>query len=168
MASSLQIRQTRLRVAVVGLGSIGGVAAGCLAAAGRHDVIACVRRPLERLTLERPQDGKDNAVELPIVALTDPALAKPADWVLVCTKAQQTAGAAPWLQHLCTPSTRVAVLQNGIDHAARLKPLANGAPVVPVIAYSNGQRLAPDSVRVRHAGDFDIVFADDEIGRNFG
>ena len=46
--------QRRLSVAVVGLGSIGGVAAGCLAAAGRHDVIACMRRPIERLTLERP------------------------------------------------------------------------------------------------------------------
>jgi 2-dehydropantoate 2-reductase len=167
MASSSQIRQTRLRVAVVGLGSIGGVAAGCLAAAGRHDVIACVRRPLERLTLERPQDGKDNAVELPIVALTDPALAKPADWVLVCTKAQQTAGAAPWLQRLCMPSTRVAVLQNGIDHVARVKPLADGATVVPVIAYYNGERLAPDRVRLRHVGDYDLVVADDEDGRGF-
>ena len=43
----------RLSVAVIGLGSIGGVAAGCLAAAGRHDVIACVRKPLDRLTLDR-------------------------------------------------------------------------------------------------------------------
>jgi len=167
MASSSQILQTRLRVAVVGLGSIGGVAAGCLVAAGRHDVVACVRRPFKRLTLERPESGKDNAVELPLHALTDPALAEPADWVLVCTKAQQTAGAAPWLQHLCTPSTRVAVLQNGIDHVARVKPLADGAAVVPVIAYYNGERLAPDRVRLRHVGDYDLVAADDENGRGF-
>jgi 2-dehydropantoate 2-reductase len=167
MAPSSQIPQTRLRVAVVGLGSIGGVAAGCLAAAGRHDMVACVRRPIERLTLERPEGGKDNAVEVPLRVLTDPALAKPVDWVLVCTKAQQTAGAAPWLQHLCTPSTRVAVLQNGIDHVARVKPLADGATVVPVIAYYNGERLGPDRVRLRHVGNYDLVAADDENGRSF-
>ena len=51
MAEIAQAR--RSTVAVVGLGSIGGAAAGCLAAAGRHDVVACVRRPIERLTLER-------------------------------------------------------------------------------------------------------------------
>ena len=57
--------------------------------------------------------------------------------------------AAPWLARLCTPQTRVAVLQNGIDHVARVAPLANGAAVVPVIVYYNGERLAPDHVRLR-------------------
>jgi 2-dehydropantoate 2-reductase len=47
--------QPPLSVAVIGLGSIGGVAAGCLRAADRHDVVGCVRQPLERLTLERPE-----------------------------------------------------------------------------------------------------------------
>ena len=133
---------------MIGLGTIGGVAAGCLAAAGRHDVVACMRQPIERLTLERP----DGTVELPLRALTDPAQAKPVDWVLLCTKTHQTAAAAPWLAQLCTPATRVAVLQNGIDHVARVAPLANGATVLPVIVYYNGERLAPDRVRLRRAG----------------
>ncbi len=167
MASSSQLRRTTPIIAVVGLGSIGGVAAACLVAAGRHDVVACTRRPIERLTLERPEDEKNSTVTVPLNALTDPALAGPADWVLLCTKAQQTAATAPWLQHLCGPSTRVAVLQNGIDHVARVKPLANGATVVPVIAYYNGERLAPDRVRLRHVGDYDLVVADDENGRGF-
>jgi 2-dehydropantoate 2-reductase len=167
MASSSEVSQTPLRVAVIGLGSIGGVAAGCLAAAGRHNVIACVRRPLDRLTLERPEGGTGNTVEVPLRALTNPALAEAADWVLVCTKAHQTTAAAPWLQHLCTPSTRVAVLQNGIDHVARVKPLVDGATVVPVIVYYNGERLAPDRVRLRHVGDYDVVVADDANGHRF-
>ncbi len=54
--SSPAIPERRDTVAVVGLGGIGGVAAGCLFAAGRHDVVACVRRPLDRLTLEH-HDG---------------------------------------------------------------------------------------------------------------
>ena len=112
----------RSRVAVVGLGSIGGVAAGCLAAAGRHDVVACTRRPIERLTLDQP----GGSVEVKLNALTEPGDAKPVDWVLLCTKTHQTESAAPWLAQLCTPSTRVAVLQNGtaMSRASRRSPRA--------------------------------------------
>ena len=63
--------------------------------------------------------------------------------------------------------TRVAVMQNGIDHVARVAPLAGGATVVPVLVYYNGERLAPDRVRLRHAGAYDAVVADDEAGRAF-
>jgi 2-dehydropantoate 2-reductase len=153
----------RSRVAVVGLGSIGGVAAGCLAAAGRHDVVACTRRPIELFTLDEP----GGAVEVKLDALTEPADAKPVDWVLLCTKTHQTESAAPWLAQLCTPSTRVAVLQNGIGHVARVAPLAKGAMVFPVIVYYNGERLAPDRVRLRQGSDQDLAIADDEAGRGF-
>src|SRR5690348_440319 len=99
----------QLTIAVVGLGSNGGGAAGTLAAAGRHNVLACTRQPLARFTLERAE----GTVEIPLPVLTDPAVAKPVDWVFVCTKTHQTATTAPWLAQLCTPATRVAVLQNG-------------------------------------------------------
>jgi 2-dehydropantoate 2-reductase len=156
-------------VAVVGLGSIGGVVAGCLAKAGRHRVFACVRQPVARLKLDLP----DGAAELPLRALTDPAQAEPADWVLLCTKTQDTASAAPWLDRLCTPTTRVAVLQNGIDHVTRVAPLTNNATVLPVIVYFNGERLARDDeakllhVRLRQGADQDLLAADDEAGRAF-
>jgi 2-dehydropantoate 2-reductase len=153
----------RLTVAVIGLGSIGGGAAGSLAAAGRHDVVACVRQPVARFTLERPE----GTVELPLRTLTDPAQAHPVDWVLLCTKAHQTAAAAPWLARLCAPGTRVAVMQNGIDHVERVAPLANGATVVPVLVYYNGERLAPDRVRLRRAGQHDVVVADDANGHAY-
>ncbi len=153
----------RLRVAVVGLGSIGGVAAGCLATADRHDVVACLRRPIERLTLDQP----GGSVEVNLAALTQPTDAQPVDWVLLCTKTHQTQSAAPWLARLCTPSTRVAVLQNGLGHVARVAPLAAGATVLPVIVYYNGERLAPDRVRLRQGSDQDMAVANDEAGRAF-
>jgi 2-dehydropantoate 2-reductase len=153
----------RLTVAVIGLGAIGGGAAGSLAAAASHDVVACVRQPIARLTLERPE----GVVEPPLTVLSDPAQAAPADWVLLCTKAHQTAAAAPWLERLCTPVTFVAVMQNGIDHVARVRPLVKGATVVPVLVYYNGERLAPDRVRLRRAGNFDVVAADDTGGRAY-
>src|SRR5690348_13733948 len=153
----------RQLVAVVGLGSIGGVAAACLADAGRHEVIGCARKPLAALTLERP----GGTITPPLALIADPTEATPVDWVLVATKTQDTAGAAPWLARLCTPATRVAVLQNGIEHVERVAPLANGAAIVPVIVYYNGERLAPDRVRLRIAGDDDLAVADDEGGRAF-
>lgn len=153
----------RQKVAVVGLGSIGGIAAACLADAGRHDVTGCARRPLDRLTLEAP----NRTVTVPLTVLSAPEHAGPVDWVLLATKAQDTAAAAPWLARLCTPDTRVAVLQNGIDHVERVAPLAGGATIVPVIVYYNGERLAPDRVRLRPTGDHDLDVADDDGGRAF-
>jgi 2-dehydropantoate 2-reductase len=159
----MSAKAQRLTVAVVGLGSIGGVAAGCLAAAARHDVIACTRRPVERLML----DGPGGTADVRLNAVTDPARAAPVDWVLLCTKTYQTESAAPWLAQLCAPSTRVAVLQNGIGHVARVAPFANGATVLPAIVYYNGERLDPDRVRLRQGSDQDLAVADDAAGRAF-
>jgi 2-dehydropantoate 2-reductase len=153
----------RTRVAIVGLGSIGGVIAGLLAALDRYDIVACVRQPIARLVVER----SEGAVEVPIRALTDPARATPVDWILLCTKAQDTASSAPWLLRLCGPRTRIAVLQNGIGHAERLAPLVGPATVVPTIVYYNGERLAADRVRYRRAGEHDFAVGDDADGRAF-
>jgi 2-dehydropantoate 2-reductase len=152
-----------LNVAIVGLGSIGGVVAACLAATGRHNVVACMRKPIEKLTF----DGPNGTADIALRVLTDPAKAKPVNWVLLCTKTHQTESAAPWLARLCGPDTRVAVLQNGIDHVARVAPFANGATVVPVIVYYNGERIADDHVRLRQGADPDLLVPDDDAGRRF-
>lgn len=152
-----------MSIAVVGLGGIGGTAAGLLARSGLHDVIACVRRPLQRLTVE----GPGGAFEVPLTSLTDPSDAKPVDWVLLCTKTHETESAGPWLKRLCTPATRVAALQNGIDHEARIAPYANGAAVVPVLVYYNGERFGPDRVRYKPMSAHELIVPDDESGRAF-
>ncbi|HTU55481.1 MAG TPA: 2-dehydropantoate 2-reductase [Acetobacteraceae bacterium] len=153
----------RRTVAVVGLGGIGGVAAGCLVHASRHDVAVCARRPLARLIVERPE----GTAEVSLRTLTDPADARPVDWVLLCTKAHETASTAPWLTRLCGPKTRIAVLQNGIDHAARIAPFVPEARVVPAIVYYNGERMAADRVRLRHVVEHDLAVADDAEGAAF-
>jgi 2-dehydropantoate 2-reductase len=154
----------RATLAVIGLGSIGGAVAGCLRHADRHDVIACVRRPLDRLTVEQPEE----TVEVPLRGVADPSDLAPVDWVLLATKAHHTASAAPWLARLCGPATRVAVLQNGIDHAGRVAPYIGPARAVPVMVYFNGERLGADRVRMRHVGGAsDMEAADDADGRAF-
>jgi 2-dehydropantoate 2-reductase len=164
MSSSNRVGNSdRSTIGVVGLGSIGGVIAAALCALNRHDIVACVRRPIERLVVERPE----GAIEVPVQALTDPTEAELSDWVLLCTKAHDTPSSAPWLQRLCGPQTRVAVLQNGIGHAGRLAPLVGNATIVPTIVYYNGERLAPDRVRFRRAGEHDFAVRDDADGRAF-
>jgi 2-dehydropantoate 2-reductase len=147
----------------VGLGSIGGVIAGLLAAAGRHEVVACVRRPVGKVSVEKP----DGTTEVPLAALTDPDAVSPVDWVLLCTKTQDTASSAPWLARLCGANTRVAALQNGIGHAERLAPFVEPAAIVPTVVYYNSERLAPDRVRYRRAGDYDFAVAGDAAGQAF-
>lgn len=160
----MPLEETRMaRIAVVGLGAIGGVVAAELAALGRHEVVVCVREPLQRLSVQRPQ----GTLDLPMRALTDPAQAVPVDWVLLCTKAHQTASVAPWLARLCTAGTRVAVLQNGIGHAQRVEPFIGGARVVPTIVYYNGERMAPDRMRLRPAGQYELAVEDSADGRAF-
>ena len=153
----------RCTVAIIGLGNIGGVAAGCLRAADRHEIVVCVRQPIQRLYLERPEGD----VEVSLRALTEPAEASPVDWVLLYTKAQQTPSAAPWLARLCDSSTRIAVLQNGISHVERVAPLSGGAVVVPTLVYYNGERLGADRVRLRHVSEHALVATDDADGRAF-
>jgi 2-dehydropantoate 2-reductase len=154
LAAMVQERQS---VAVVGVGSIGGVAAASLAATGRYDVTACMRNPVNRLTLEYPGGASEVAFNAP----ANPAEVTPVDWVLLATKAQSTVSTAPWLARLCGPQTRVAVMQNGIEHAARVAAFVGKAKVVPVIVYYNGERLAPDRVRLRRVLSHDLIVGDD-------
>src|SRR5260370_23203411 len=153
----------RCTVAIIGLGNIGGVAAGWLCAAARHEIVVCVRQPIQRLYRERPEGD----VEVSRRASTEPAAARPVDWVLLCTKAQQTPSAAPWVARLCDSSTRIAVLQNGISHVERVAPLAGGAVVVPTLVYYNGERRGADRVRLRHVSEHALVATDDADGRAF-
>jgi 2-dehydropantoate 2-reductase len=163
MTCSAVSSRTRSTIAVIGLGSIGGVVAGCLRDADRHDVIACVREPLRRLVLDRPE----GRVEVPIDALTKPVDARPVDWVFLCTKAHQTPSSEPWLVKLCGPDTRVAVLQNGIGHEGRVGPFVGAATIVPAIVYYNGERIAADHVRLRHVSGHDFAVRNDADGQAF-
>ena len=135
------------RVAVVGVGAIGAVAAAAVQSAGAHQLLLCARRPLDGVVVELP-DGSAVTVQGPL--LTDPAVTdRPADWVLLAVKAHQTQGAAAWLTALCGPDTTVAVLQNGIDHAERVGPLVGEAQVLPVVNWCPVEPVAPGRVRQR-------------------
>src|SRR3954451_11078053 len=137
----VQGSSSRSRVAVIGAGAIGGFFAAKLQEAG-HEVTLCVRTPIESLVLE--QAGERRTV--PVQIVTDPALQKPVAWVFVATKAQDTAGAEPWLRVTSNSGTTVVVLQNGIDQAERVKPFAPGSSVVPAVVYCGAERISPGTI----------------------
>src|SRR4051812_45457421 len=98
-------------IALIGPGAIGATVGAWLAQSPDLAVTLCARTPLDRLEIEAPGGTIIAHPEI----LTDPAAARAVDWVLVCTKAYDVAGAAAWLDRLVGPETRVAVLQNGVE-----------------------------------------------------
>jgi 2-dehydropantoate 2-reductase len=133
-------------IAVVGPGAIGGIVAAWLGQNPALDITLCARTPLDRLEVETP-DGRITAT--PCV-LTDPAAAAPADWVLVCTKAYDVPATAPWLDRLVGPGTRIAVLQNGVEHRERFAGLLPPERIMPAIVDIPAGRPAPGRM-VQHA-----------------
>jgi 2-dehydropantoate 2-reductase len=149
------------RIAVIGSGGIGGYLAGALEQVG-HAVTLCVRTPFERLIVTDASGER----EVPVRIVADPQEVGPAEWVLVTTKAQDTASAEPWFRRLVGPGTRVAVVQNGVDQAARARPhLAADVPVLPAIIYCSVERTAPG--RITHHGSTKMSVPAGEEGAAF-
>jgi 2-dehydropantoate 2-reductase len=146
---------------VIGAGAIGGVLAEAAFDAG-HDVTLCVRTPVPGLVIVR--DGAPRTV--PVRILAGDGLAgggqetpggqrgqagsrpenAPAHWILLATKAHQTASARPWIDRLAGPGTVLVVVQNGVDHTARAASLAPSGPVLPALIYVAARRTTPGRV----------------------
>ena len=152
-------------IAVIGVGAIGGAIAADLLDVGNAEVLLIARSRFAELVVEHPHGTSQHALEPHV----DPEAfhpQRPADWILLATKAHQSADAALWMAKLVGPETRVAVLQNGIDQVERVQPLAPGArAVIPVTVQIPAQRLQPGHVRQQHTGA--LLTVDDEHGRDF-
>lgn len=134
-------------IAIVGAGAIGATVGAWLLADPDASVIFCTRTPFDHLRLQTPDTTHDFSADV----LTDPARAVPVDWVLVATKTYDALATSLWLDRLVVPSTRIAVLQNGVEHLSRFRDLAPGQ-IVPVIVDIPAERVAPGNVRQRRNG----------------
>lgn len=148
------------RIAIIGVGAIGGVIASLLQQA-EHELVLCVRCPLTQLTVETP----DGPIAVRATILTDPAKAPAVDWVLVATKAYDVASTATWLQHLRTDGAPVAVLQNGVEHRERFAPYVPTESILPVIVDCPAERQSSDYVRQR--GAMHLKAPEGKLGRAF-
>ena len=149
------------RIAIVGVGAIGGVLAGLLHSTGQHELVLCTRRPLSHLRVETPAGSLD----IRFRNLTDPAQAEPVDWAIVATKTYDAAGAGAWLKALCRQGAPVAVVQNGVEHRERFAPYVPAGQIVPVIIDCPAERRAPEDVHQR--GPAELFIQADESGNSF-
>lgn len=117
------------RVAIVGVGAIGGVIAALLHRSGSHQITLCTRRPLGQLTVRTP----DGDIEVAAANLTGPGSAGPVDWVFVATKTYDTEGAASWVQPLASGGAAIAVVQNGVEQRERFASIVPQERTLPVI-----------------------------------
>lgn len=158
------------RIAIVGPGAIGGTVAAWLAQDQAFDVSVCVRTPIEDLEVETPQ-GTITATPR---VWTSPDQANDVDWVLVTTKTYSTESTRPWLEALCGPQTRVAIIQNGVEHVRLFAHLVPAERLVPVMINLPAARAAPGRIMQHKHGiiavpagangeDFCALFAQTEI-----
>jgi 2-dehydropantoate 2-reductase len=111
-------------IAIVGPGAVGGVLAGWLTKAGRSRLTLCARRALSTLTVETLA----GLVVVRATVVTDASQATP---VTGCSsrprrttrRARRRASPA-----LVGEQTRIAVLQNGVEHRERFRrrPIRRG------------------------------------------
>lgn len=148
------------RIAIVGVGAIGGVTAALLQQAG-HELLLCTRRPMSRLSVETP----DGLVTVHGTYVTSSSQAFEVDWVIVATKAYDVTGTANWLEKLCSNGAPIAVLQNGVEHRERFAPYVPFEKILPVMVDCPAERPALDKVRQR--GVMHLKVPDNSLGRDF-
>jgi 2-dehydropantoate 2-reductase len=148
------------RIAIVGVGAIGGVTAALLQQAG-HELLLCTRRQMSGLSVDTPH----GLVKIQASFVTTPSEAVEVDWVIIATKAYDVAGAAKWLERLCSKGAPVAVLQNGVEHRERFAPYVPMEKILPVMVDCPAERQASD--RVRQRGVMHLKVPDNALGRDF-
>jgi 2-dehydropantoate 2-reductase len=144
-----------IRIAVIGAGAIGGTLAAWLAQDEAHRVTLCARSPLGRLEVETPE----GMIYAEPHILTDPTAAEAVDWILATTKTYDCDAAAAWLPGLMGPTTRLAVIQNGVEQRDRF-PSVPQQRTVPVIIDVPAERTGPGQIVQRRAGTIHVPEGD--------
>jgi 2-dehydropantoate 2-reductase len=137
-----------MKIAVIGPGAIGGTVIVRLAQSKEHTVTVCARSAVAQFILEAPEGNLTATPEV----LTAPGPARPVDWILVATKTYDAAAVAKWLPSLTGPGTRLAVLQNGVEHVQRFAPYFPEQRILPVVVDLPVERKAPGHFWQRRAG----------------
>lgn len=135
-------------VAVVGPGAIGATLSARLDARTEHRVVVAARTPFDRIVV----DTAGGSIHAAPRVLTEPRDAASVDWVLVTTKAYDAVRAARWLPGFVGAGTRVAIIQNGVEHLERFEPWVDRERMIPVMIDLPAERIGPGRVRQRGRG----------------
>ena len=141
------------RIAVIGPGAVGGVIAAWLAQNPELTVEVFARTAFDRLEVETP--GGPLTAAPRVLTSPDQALLEDegsVDWAIITTKTYDAAATGDWLARLVGPDTRVAVLQNGVEHVERFTPYVAAERITPAVVDIPAERSAPGRVRQRRDG----------------
>jgi len=148
-------------ITLIGPGAIGSTLAAWLSQHREHEITIAARTPFDSIELEHP-GGRFRATPR---VLTDSTRASPADWVLVATKAYDSAAAARWFDKSIGERTRLAVIQNGVEHVERFSSFADASRIVPVMIDCPATRHSPG--RVTQGGPIHMVVPQGTNGAAF-
>ena len=139
----------RMRIAVIGVGGIGGPYGASLAKAGAE--VTFVARGAHLAAMRehglRVEGDRGETQIRPARATDDIASIGPVDYVLFCVKLWDVESAGAQLRPLIGPQTAVVALQNGVDAADRLALILGPEAVMGGTAFVTGSIVAPGIVR---------------------
>ena len=154
-----------MRIAVIGVGGIGGMYGAALAKTGadvtfvaRGAHLAAIRQNGLRIEGDRGETRVH-----PAQATDDIAGIGTVDFVLSCVKLWDVESAGEQLRPIVGPQTAVVPLQNGIDAADRLIPILGHEPVMGGSAFVTGTIIAPGIIR-QTGTHYQMTFGDLEGG----
>jgi 2-dehydropantoate 2-reductase len=133
------------RVAVIGPGAIGGTVAAWLSQSADVQLTVCARTRVDKLVVDTPS----GVIATKLHCVTEAREASPVDWILVATKTYDAAATAAWFTVLSTPSTRIAVLQNGVEHVERFTPWWPVERILPAVVECPAERIVPGRILQR-------------------
>lgn len=126
-------------ILVIGPGAIGATLTAWLAQDDHHQVAVAARTPIDSIEVQTP----DGMIHARPHVFTDVAQVTPVDWVMVTTKTYDSDSAAKWFAGACGPHTRVAIIQNGVEHVARFEKHFDRERLVPVMIDLPADRVSP-------------------------
>jgi len=127
-----------MTIVVFGAGAVGGFFGGLLARAGRD--VRFIARGAQLAALRNGGIVIDSTllgvIRVPGIQVTADAIEiGPVDVVLLCVKAQQTAGVLDALAPLVAPATTIVTLQNGVESDDIVAERFGRERVVPAVVY---------------------------------
>lgn len=141
-----------LKIAVVGVGAVGGYFGARLAKAGQR--VTFVARGETLRTLKRDGlnvESPEGDVALPNVEATDtPSEVGPVDFIILGVKAWQVGEVAERMRPLVGPQTQILPLQNGVEAADQLAAVYGQDHVLGGMCRIVAMKVGPN--RIKHIG----------------
>src|SRR5712691_2712077 len=138
-----------MRIAVIGVGGIGGPYGASLANAGAD--VTFVARGAHLAAMRenglKAEGDRGETLVRPAQATDDIASIGPVDYVLLCVKLWDVESAGAQIRPIVGPETAVVPLQNGVDSGERLVPILGHDAVMGGTAFVTGSIVAPGVVR---------------------